>query len=182
MTQPIDKTLKWRTDIDFSGLRFETRAATIGATIHCSASKPSQKWGMVEVDRMHRQQGFICIGYHFVIDRDGVIYAGRPMGARGAHCAAGWRNNTHISVCLIGGVSEKTQVHVPGNPWNGSDAECNFTSPQGEALDALLDFLKGTYGFADGDIEGHRDVPGVRKACPSFNVQKFVSGEGFQLN
>lgn len=182
MTQPINKTLKWRTDLDFTGLRFKNRSVTLGATVHCSATKPSQNWGSVEVDRSHRQRGFLCIGYHFVIDRHGVIHAGRPMDARGAHCKNGGRNDTHISVCLIGGVSEKPVAHVPGSPWNGSDAECNFTPSQGEALGALLDFLKGTYGFEDRDIEGHRDVPGVRKACPSFSVEKFLSGEGFSLD
>ena len=48
MTQPIDKSLKWRTDLDFAGLRFKNRSATVGATIHCSATKPSQDFGAVE--------------------------------------------------------------------------------------------------------------------------------------
>jgi N-acetylmuramoyl-L-alanine amidase len=181
MTQPTNSTLKWRTDLDFTGLRFKQRKETLGATIHCSATKPSQDWGALEVDRTHRQRGFLCIGYHFVIDRNGVIHAGRPMNARGAHCRSGDRNDTHVSICLIGGVSENPKKHVPGSPWNGSDAECNFTPPQGEALGALLDFLKGAYGFTDYDIEGHRDVPGVRKACPSFDVETFLNGDGFVL-
>lgn len=182
MTNPTNKPLKWRSDLDFSGLRFKDRAVTNGITVHCSATKPSQDWGSVEIDRMHRELGWLCIGYHFVITRHGVIHAGRPMNVKGAHCRAGGRNDTHVSVCLIGGVSERPVAHVPGSPWNGSDAEANFTLSQGEALGALLDMLKGTYGLTDEDIEGHRDVPGVRKACPSFNVETFLNGEGFSLD
>jgi N-acetylmuramoyl-L-alanine amidase len=181
MTNPTNTTLMWRSDLDFAGLRFKTRAETLGATVHCSATKPSQDYGAVEVDRMHRQRGFLCIGYHFVIDRQGVVHAGRPMDARGAHCKTAGRNDTHVSVCLIGGVSQRPQEHVPGNPWNGSDAECNFTPEQGVSLEALLAFFKRTYGFTDEDIEGHRDVPGVRKACPSFDVKTFLQGDGFVL-
>jgi N-acetylmuramoyl-L-alanine amidase len=182
MTQPLQRELKFRTDLDFAGLRFKKRSATLGATVHCSATKPSQDFGAVDVDRMHRQRGFLCIGYHFIIDRNGVIHAGRPMDARGAHCKNGGRNDTHISVCLIGGVSERPKEHVPGSPWNGSDAESNFTPAQGESLGALLAFLKETYGFTDEAIEGHRDVPGVRKACPSFNIETFLNGGGFELD
>lgn len=182
MTNPTNKTLKWRTDLDFTGLRFKDRSATLGLTVHCSASKPGQNWGAIEVDRMHRRNGWLCIGYHFVIDRSGIIHAGRPMNARGAHCRAGGRNDTHISACLIGGVAENPVAHVPGSPWNGSDAEANFTSAQGESLSALSGFLMEAYGFTEDDIEGHRDVPGVRKACPSFNVEKFLAGGGFELD
>ncbi|WP_422049709.1 N-acetylmuramoyl-L-alanine amidase [Shimia sp.] len=182
MTQPLKTQLTWRSDLDFTGLRFKMRDETLGCTVHCSASRPSQDWDAIDVDRMHRQRGWLCIGYHFVISRDGVIHAGRPMDARGAHCKHGGRNKTHISVCLIGGVSERPQEHVPGNPWNGSDAEANFTDAQATSLDGLLDFLKGTYGFTDEEIEGHRDVKGVRKACPSHDVQHFLRTGAFSLN
>lgn len=174
MSLPTNKSFNLRSDLDFTGLRFKKRSHTLGITTHCSASKPNQNWGAVEIDRMHRANGWLCIGYHFVIDRNGVIHAGRPMDVRGAHCKNGNRNDTHVSICLVGGVSAKPQAHVPGSPWNGSDAECNFTPAQGEALGVLYEFLKMTYGLTDEDIEGHRDVPGVRKACPSFNVRTFL--------
>lgn len=161
--------------IAISNLRFKTRASTIGATIHCSASRPSQKWGAFEVDRMHRAQQYICIGYHFVIRRDGTVERGRPLNAVGSHARDGGRNNTHIGICLIGGVSEKPQAHVPGNPWNGSDAECNFTAEQFASLTKLLAHLKAeAFGGRDFPIEGHRNVPGVKKACPSFDVAHWL--------
>ncbi len=185
MTKPLNpdaKPLQWRTDLDFTGLRFKDREETIGATVHCSASKPSQNWGAIEIDRMHRERGWLCIGYHFVIARDGTIHAGRPMNKAGAHCKQGRRNQTHVSVCLIGGISARPQEHVPGSPWNGSDAEANFTPEQNTSLRSLLDFLMGVYGFSEDAIEGHRNVKGVRKACPSFSVKTFMAQGTFELD
>lgn len=182
MTQPMNNQLNIVEDLDFTGLRFKNRTETAGVTVHCSASKPSQRWGAVEIDRMHRQRGWLCIGYHFVIGRDGTIYRGRPMDARGAHCKRGGRNSTHVSVCLIGGISQRPQAHVPGNPWNGSDAEANFTDEQGTSLSRLIDHLQGHYGFGDDMVEGHRDVPNERKACPSFNVETFMRDGEFHLD
>jgi N-acetylmuramoyl-L-alanine amidase len=149
------------------GLRFTKRSSTVGITVHCSASQPSANWGAVEIDRMHRHRGFMCIGYHLVIRRDGSLEGGRPLDAIGAHCADGGRNKTHIGICLVGGVSEKPQRHVPGNRWNGSDAECNFTPAQLKTLYAVLNHFKLP-------VEGHRDVKGVTKACPSFDVQHWA--------
>jgi len=183
MTKPItDVPLVWRTDLDFTGLRFKDRTETLGLTVHCAASKPSQNWDAVEIDRMHRRRGFLCIGYNFVIARDGVVHAGRPMNAAGAHCKNERRNKTHVSVCLVGGVSQKPLAHVPGSPWNGSDAEANFTPAQATSLRQLSDFLMGVYGFGEEMIEGHRDVRGVRKACPSFNVKTFLDEGVFELD
>lgn len=175
MTSPkTPTTLQWRSELVFTGLRFKKRERTDGITIHCSASKPNQNWGAVEIDRMHRSHGWLCIGYHFVIDREGVIHQGRPMDVKGAHCKHDSRNDTHVSICLVGGVSARPKKHVPGSPWNGSDAEANFTPAQIEALTGLKGFLQDTYGLTDEDVEGHRDVRGVRKACPSFNVRKWI--------
>lgn len=154
-----------------TGLRFKARSSTRGITVHCSASRPSQDWGAVEIDRMHRAQGWLCIGYHYVIRRDGTVEEGRPVAAEGSHCRDGGRNKTHIGICLIGGVSEHPQKHTPGNPWNGSDAEANFTAAQMKSLGALIGKLK----MPEGAIEGHRDVAGVTKACPSFDVKHWLA-------
>lgn len=162
MTSP---TQPWRQDLDFTGLRFIPREETLGATVHCSATPP--KWNKdggnaIHIDRMHRGRGWLCIGYHFVIDRAGTVHVGRPMDVRGAHCSKGGRNETHVSVCLMGGVDAKMR------------SEMNFTDAQLTALKGLLGVLKAHYGFSDDDIEGHRDVSGVKKDCPCMEVQHFV--------
>ena len=45
--------------------------------IHCSATKPSMDVDAKEIDRWHRARGFLKIGYHFVIKRDGTKEIGR---------------------------------------------------------------------------------------------------------
>lgn len=161
--------------------RFNARASTAGITVHCAATRPSQNFDAAWLDRVHRNQGWTAVGYHFIIRRDGTVEAGRPIHAIGSHCRDGNRNRTHVGICLIGGVSERPQVHVPGNPWNGSDAECNFTAAQMVALKDTIAHIEKHYGRKL-PVEGHRDVPGVRKACPSFVVSKWLKTGVASLN
>ncbi len=45
--------------------------------IHCSATKEGRDYTVADIDRWHRERGCFCIGYHFVIYRDGSIHVGR---------------------------------------------------------------------------------------------------------
>lgn len=125
-------------------------------TVHCSATRPSQDWGAKEIDRIHRMEnGWLRIGYHFVIRRDGTVENGRPLTMQGAH--VGGYNKDNLGICLIGGID------TSGKP------EDNFTPAQKNALRGLIERLLKDYPRAE--IKGHRDWPGVRKACPSFEVK-----------
>ena len=42
--------------------------------IHCSATREGRDYTVADIDRWHRERGFFCIGYHFVIYRDGSIH------------------------------------------------------------------------------------------------------------
>lgn len=53
--------------------------------IHCSATKEGRDYTVADIDRWHRDRGFFCIGYHFVIYRDGSIHVGRSVEEVGAH-------------------------------------------------------------------------------------------------
>lgn len=123
--------------------------------IHCSATRESQDIGAADIDRWHRQRGYLKIGYHFVIRRNGGVEKGRALNEPGAH-ARGW-NHRSIGICLAGGVAP-----------NGKTPEDNFTVAQWDALKQLLGELRALY--PDTDIVGHRDLPGVAKACPCFDV------------
>lgn len=126
--------------------------------------------GAYDIDRMHRARGFFKIGYHGVIKRDGTLEPGRNWDEVGAHAKDGGFNNFALGVCLVGGLSEKPLKHVPGNPWNGSDAEDNFTDAQFVTLFAFVKKVWEQYGRIP--VIGHRDIPGVSKACPSFSVKE----------
>ena len=53
------------------------RQETKYIVIHCSQTRPSQKIGAKEIDRWHREKGWLKIGYAIVIKRDGTIEQGR---------------------------------------------------------------------------------------------------------
>jgi N-acetylmuramoyl-L-alanine amidase len=127
--------------------------------VHCSATPPSMDIGAKELDRMHRQRGFRAIGYHKVIRRDGTVEDGRPLTERGAH-VEDW-NHCSIGICLVGGVDSKMKP------------QANFTPAQFIALEGLL---KGDLmpKFPGAVVQGHRDFPNVAKACPSFNVRRWL--------
>lgn len=126
--------------------------------IHCSATPPTQDIGAKELDRMHKLRGFLCIGYHMVIRRDGTIEEGRPLNQRGAHVED--FNYCSIGVCLVGGVDSKLKP------------EANFTEAQ---YSALKDTLAELYhDFPQATVQGHRDFPNVAKACPSFDVKTWL--------
>jgi N-acetylmuramoyl-L-alanine amidase len=134
------------------------RKSTDFIIIHCSATRPSQDIGVAEIDRWHRQRGFLSVGYHYVIRRDGTLETGRSLYAAGAH-ARGFNHNS-VGICMVGGVTEG-DVNV---------AEDNFTDTQKEALVGLVESL--TKEFPEADVIGHRQV--AAKACPSFDVRKWA--------
>ncbi len=135
------------------------RKATTHIIIHCSATRPSQDVDAREIDGWHRAQGYLCIGYHYVIRRNGIIELGRHQDEVGAHAKG--CNASSVGVCLVGGVTEK----------NVKKAENNFTPEQMDSLKALVSALKQHYPNAV--IIGHRDVnPG--KACPSFDAKAWA--------
>lgn len=128
--------------------------------IHCSATKASQNIGAAEIRRWHtdpppKGNGWTDIGYHYVIRRDGDLDYGRNLATPGAH-AKPWNHNS-IGICMVGGIADD------GAP------EDNFTPEQWKSLEALVRRLTTAYRVSD--VIGHRDVPGVTKACPSFDAK-----------
>ena len=122
--------------------------------IHCSATRCTRSYTVDDCRRDHRNRGFADIGYHYYITRDGVVHAGRPLYTEGAH-AQGY-NCRSIGICYEGGLD------VEGAP---ADTR---TPEQKETLQKLLERLKADY--PDAKVVGHRDLPGVKKDCPCFEV------------
>jgi len=123
--------------------------------VHCSATKEDQDFDVADIRRWHRQRGFMDIGYHYVIKRDGEQQTGRPHDVPGAH-ARGF-NHVSIGICLIGGVES-----------DGKTPEGNYTAFQWKTLERLVKDLKKLH--PDAKVVGHRDLPNVSKACPSFDT------------
>ena len=130
----------------------QTRKETTEIIIHCAATKPSMNVDATVIDRWHRERGWLKIGYHYVISRDGSIEIGRNEDTVGAH-AKGY-NATSVGKCLVGGMSED------GEP------EANFTDEQWLMLTRLVDGLTSKY--PDSKVIGHNSVSS--KTCPNFDV------------
>jgi N-acetyl-anhydromuramyl-L-alanine amidase AmpD len=124
--------------------------------VHCSATPEYMNIGVEEIRRWHRQRGWMDVGYHYIIRRDGTIEIGRPNTAPGAH-ARGF-NHVSLGICLVGGVESDKKA-----------AERNYTHAQWDALGSLIADLYEMYPEAE--ILGHRDLPKVNKDCPSFDVR-----------
>jgi N-acetyl-anhydromuramyl-L-alanine amidase AmpD len=128
--------------------------------VHRNGSPPHIVWHHAaakvaspdDIHRIHLNNGWSGIGYHFYVRKDGRIYRGRPVWAMGAH-ARGF--NDSLGVCAEGA------YHV----------ERTMPAKQLRALQELHDYLKRQYPKATD--RKHSDVNAT--ACPgSFYPYKKV--------
>lgn len=127
--------------------------------IHCSATPEGRVLTVKDIDRMHRERGWSGVGYHYVIRLDGTVDKGRPEAVPGAHVSG--HNFDTIGICYIGGVDAKMK------------AKDTRTPAQKAAMRKLVDQLLAKYPGAK--VCGHRDFPGVKKDCPSFDVKAWLT-------
>lgn len=142
--------------------------------IHCSATRAGQDVRAADIDKMHQERGFACIGYNYVIDLDGTVEVGRPLTRDGAHCntagTSGVAYNKHsIGICYVGGLDRFG---------NAADTR---TAAQKLALAELVYRLISEYPIVE--VIGHRDASPDRnhdgkitpnewiKQCPCFDVR-----------
>lgn len=137
-------------------VQFKQRTETTLLIVHCAATPPSMNIGLREIRQWHKEKGWLDVGYHFIIKRDGTIEDGRDVGAIGAHCEG--KNYTSVGVCLVGGVDASNKP------------QANFTPQQMQSLKDVLAGLKQEYPEAT--VHGHREF--AAKACPSFDVQRWL--------
>lgn len=134
--------------------------------LHCADTRPEWMDGhplvekVAEIRRWHvRQRGWRDIGYHWVIDRNGVVAPGRPETEIGAHVEG--HNRGTIGICLLGGYGAEAD----------DEFEKNFTPAQAAAARRLIHEIKGRAAIQK--VSGHNDYSA--KACPGFQVQSLFS-------
>jgi len=121
--------------------------------VHCSATKEGINFHAKDINLWHKQRGWKCIGYHYVIDLDGTVERGRDEASIGAHVTG--HNRYSIGVCYIGGLDV-----------NGKPKDTRTPAQKSALLDSLF-LLKQKYPKAV--IYGHRDF--ANKACPCFDAK-----------
>lgn len=144
--------------------------------IHCSATKEGKDVTVEQIDKMHRKRGFACIGYHFVIYRDGSIHDGRDISKVGAHTTG--YNTGSIGICYVGGLDKNGKI------------KDTRTYQQKDSLYKLVRELMKMYPIKE--VKGHRDYSpdtngdGVIskyewiKGCPCFEVSDFMKEYGLE--
>lgn len=121
---------------------------------HCTATPEGKRYTVADVRAWHKKRGFTDVGYHYLIDLDGTILIGRPIGQVGAHVAN--HNTGTIGVSYFGGVSA-----------DGKKAKDTRTPAQRASALWLIGTLAKKFNVKK--ITGHNEY--ANKACPSFNVQ-----------
>ena len=122
--------------------------------VHCSATP--QETTIESIKNYWRNvQKWQYPGYHFIIKANGEIVQLLDISIKSNGVEG--RNSTLINICYIGGIDSS------GKPVD------NRTTFQRFALVKLLRDLKEKFPTAI--IQGHRDFPGVKKACPCFNAK-----------
>ena len=127
--------------------------------VHCADTPEGRDVRTAEIKRWHTEErGWSDIGYHWVVELDGSLHAGRPEEVSGAHCKG--HNSDSIGICYVGGSD------ASGNPKD------TRTQEQKEALVSLISDLLDRH--TEAEVFGHRDFS--EKACPSFDAKTEYAG------
>lgn len=128
--------------------------------IHCTATPSGKPFTVEDIRRMHmtrKPKPFSDIGYHFLIDIEGKLFPGRPFGKRGAHAVG--HNTGTIATVYVGG-------HAPYGT--------GIAGPNQAQLETLrIHHQSLAHAFELGEPIGHRDLGGVNKDCPCFDVAEW---------
>ncbi len=151
----MQKATVHNTWLDIDEDRLDARRYTDMIVVHHTGNPYDDDLSAEEINDSHQAQGWSCIGYHFVIRKDGTIEMGRPEWAIGAHA---YGENSHT----VG-------IHVCGN-----FELAEPTDAQIEALAMLIANLCAEYNIpVDADhVVGHRDL--MATACPGYNLYSIM--------
>ena len=131
-------------------------------TIHCAATPEGRDVKAATISQWD-QARFGQTSYHWVIELDGTMVRTLKDDQLGAH--TGGHNTGNIGVCYVGGVDKDNKV-----------PKDTRTEAQKKTLLTLIRTYKDRYpGII---IRGHRDWPGVKKACPSFDTAAWLQSVG----
>lgn len=128
-------------------------------TIHCAAT-PEGRDVSPETIEVWDKAKFGQKSYHWIVTLDGAMHRRMGDDIRGAH--TGGANTGNIGVCYVGGMDKAMKR-----------AKDTRTAAQKSALLTLVRTYRARYpGIV---VRGHRDWPGVRKDCPSFDVAAWLA-------
>lgn len=135
-------------------LPYRPRRETLAIILHDSHTGPSLVASYPFLEVHGRTLGFLTVGYHWAIDRDGYLQSFREQHQVGSHAPG--RNHDTVGICLMGGL-------------NGDGVrEDNFTQDQMVSLKALVQGIRYVHGEIP--LLGHSELH--RKShCPALDME-----------
>ena len=118
--------------------------------IHCSASDNPEYDNVAVIRRWHLARGWSDCGYHYYIQKPGILQIGRSVDRIPA---AQYRHNVGSVAICVGGLEK-------------------FTLAQGDRLIKLCQFLQKLHGREHLRFRGHNEVS--RKSCPVFDYKTLL--------
>ena len=129
-----------------------TRRSTTRIILHHAAAR---KCTAQQIHSWHLANGWVGIGYHFFVRKNGSVYRGRPETVVGAH--AGNNNYDSIGICFEGSFDREQMNEV-----------------QRTAGAELVAYLKDKYGITK--VQKHSDVNAT--GCPGTHFPFKEISEG----
>lgn len=117
--------------------------------LHCSSTDVKHHDKIEVIKEWHLLRGFTDIGYHYFIDKKGVIHKGRDITLHGEHCK-GYNKNS-IGICVSG--------------------EYDFKFAQFVSLKALLYDLSMEFNIKPVRVFYHNQFS-ENKTCPNFRLDE----------
>ena len=158
----VDKCLYY----DYS--RLQDRDSTDAIVIHHTGNGEDCDPDAVQINRWHQANGWTCIGYHYVIRKDGTVEQGRPHWTIGAHCEG---DNYHTIGIHFSGDFMEDREPTEAQLVSGAQLIANICTDYGIPIDA-------------DHILGHRDF--MATSCPGNNLYaklpKLIGDANFYAN
>jgi hypothetical protein len=120
------------------------------------AEEVLRKFDRNAIKGINQPEKWACIGYHFIIARDGRVFEGRPIAYQGAHAGNSEVNRFNIGVCLIGDFEHHAVPRL-----------------QRDTLAVVLDRLRADYGIPRQQVFGHKHFKPSTE-CPGRYLQSVV--------
>ena len=110
-----------------------------------------------QIQRIHvRDRGWGDIGYHYVVDRAGRVWEGRPLRYQGAHVK--YNNEHNIGVLVLGNFENQSP-----------------SKAQVDRVAVLLRSLAREHRIPVSRIRTHREFPDAKTVCPGRKLQPLVA-------
>jgi N-acetylmuramoyl-L-alanine amidase len=126
--------------------------------VHCTATQPNATVEAIkkfwkEIRKWDKP------GYHYLIQRDGEIV--QLLDEKEISYGAYGHNQDCIHIAYIGGIDK-----------DGKPLDNRSTRQIHSMFDKIVELSEK---YPQAKILGHRDFPGVKKACPSFDVREWLN-------